>query len=290
MREVQRERERQARAQARAAAAAIRSSERARKALERAQAWEEKERKRQYMESRQAEAEALNTELVGRLETLETLLQQTLGVDDYLDFDELKEHPALPPFRPGDLEQTELPPILVLPPAPSGVGKFVPGAKARYGRMVEALEAEHRQKVAEHELREKGRRSALTKVRADHEAEVARIQAESAAQHEEVESFRSRFAANDPAAIVEYFSLVLDRSSYPAGFPKQHRMAFVPESKQLVVEYELPTLEAAVPAVKQYRYVRTRDAIDESARPASQVKALYASIVAQVGGLAGVCE
>lgn len=50
LREMQRERERQARAQARAAAAATRASEQARRALERAQAWEEKERNRLYLE------------------------------------------------------------------------------------------------------------------------------------------------------------------------------------------------------------------------------------------------
>src|SRR5581483_4901552 len=134
----------------------------------------------------------------------------------------------------------------------------------------------------EYELRERGRSAALAKARQDHEAEVERVKAEVAAQHSEVDAFRARFAADSPAAIVEYFSLVLDRSSYPEAFPKQHRMAFVPESKQLVVEYELPTVEAAVPKVKQCRYVRARDAIDESSRPASQVKSLYASLVAQV--------
>jgi len=57
-------------------------------------------------------------------------------------------------------------------------------------------------------------------------------------------------------------------------------MAFVPESKQLVVEYELPSADA-IPTDKQYRYVKARDVIEHSDRPASQVKALYASVVAQ---------
>jgi restriction system protein len=55
----------------------------------------------------------------------------------------------------------------------------------------------------------------------------------------------------------------------------------VPESRQAVVEYELPTLDV-VPAVRAYRYVKSTDTIAESARPQSQVKALYASVVAQV--------
>ena len=208
MRAVQREQER-------AAAAAIRASEHARKAMERAQAWEKKERKRQYLESRQAEAEALNAELTGRVETLETLLQQTLDVDDYLDFDELKEQPALPPFRPEGLDRPEMKPFRHLPPPPSGVSKFVPGAKAKYEQAVEAAGADHRQKLKEYNLREKGRLSALAKAQTDHDAEVARIKAGTAAQHADVESFRAQFGAGDPAAIVEYFSLVLDRSSYP---------------------------------------------------------------------------
>lgn len=75
--------------------------------------------------------------------------------------------------------------------------------------------------------------------------------------------------------------MVLDRSAYLEGFPRTHRMAFVPESKQLVVELELPSIEV-VPKIKQYRYVKARDAMEESARLQTQVNGLYASVVAQV--------
>ena len=203
--------------------------------------------------------------------------------DDYLDFDDLKERPTVPPFKPGDLEKAEAEPILVLPSAPSGVGKFVPGAKARYEQTVEALQVEHRQKMQEYMLRENDRKAALANALAERDAEVARIEAAAAAQHEEVNQFRGQFEQGDPSAIVEYFSLVLDRSGYPAGFPKQHRMAFVPESKQLVVEYELPTFEAAVPTVKTYRYVRARDAIDQTARPAAGALGCVHRIVRTLG-------
>ena len=47
------------------------------------------------------------------------------------------------------------------------------------------------------------------------------------------------------------------------------------------MEYELPTVDV-VPAVKAYRYVKQSDSIAESARPQAQIKALYASVVAQV--------
>jgi len=106
------------------------------------------------------------------------------------------------------------------------------------------------------------------------------MQAQADAQDAEIDDFKKRFEASDPAAIVEYFSLVLDASSYPEDFPKKYRMAFVPESRQLVVEYELPILDA-VPTDKQYRYVKARDAIEHSDRTTSWVKNVYSSVVAQ---------
>lgn len=54
----------------------------------------------------------------------------------------------------------------------------------------------------------------------------------------------------------------------------------MPESRQLVVDYELP-LVSIVPSVKAYRYVRSRNETDETARPAAEVRALYGQVVAQ---------
>ena len=48
----------------------------------------------------------------------------------------------------------------------------------------------------------------------------------------------------------------------------------------MVVEYELPPI-AVVPTTKAYKYVKARDAVDETARPATQVKGAYSSLVAQ---------
>ena len=52
----------------------------------------------------------------------------------------------------------------------------------------------------------------------------------------EVDELKAQVVAGAPDAVVQYFSLVLDGSSYPDGLPRHHRLAYVPESKQLVVE------------------------------------------------------
>lgn len=85
----------------------------------------------------------------------------------------------------------------------------------------------------------------------------------------------------DPDAVVTYCSLVLAASQHPDTFPQQHKVAYVPESRQLVVEMDLPTFDV-VPEGLEYRYVKAKDEIVTKARPAGQRKALYLRVVAQV--------
>jgi restriction system protein len=75
--------------------------------------------------------------------------------------------------------------------------------------------------------------------------------------------------------------MVLERSEYPDGFPQKFRLAYVPASKEMVVEYELPTL-SEIPGVAEYRYTRARDAIDEKHRKPAEIKELYQDVVASI--------
>jgi len=278
----QREQERIRRAGDREQMRAVREAERAQRAYERGAAAEEKERKRLYLESRTAQVDGMNEELEAYSGELEGLLAHTLGTDDYLDFEVLKEEPELPPFQPGALAAPQPAPRLedFLPLPPTGVGKFLPGGKAKHEQAVVDATAAFERDRDEHAAREAEREVAVGAARAAYDAEIERMKERIAGQHLEVEEFKARFDAADPEAVTEYFSLVLGASSYPEGFPQNYRIAFVPESKQLVVEYEFPSA-SVVPTVRQYKYVKARDAIEESARPATQARALYAQVVAQ---------
>jgi Restriction endonuclease len=79
-------------------------------------------------------------------------------------------------------------------------------------------------------------------------------------------------AAAVPQTVVTYIDLVLNASPSPDGFPAHWRLAYVPESRQLVIEYDLPEVDV-VPTVNAYRYVKASDTISETARPKTQVKA-----------------
>jgi restriction system protein len=261
---------------------AVREAERAQKAYERAVAAEEKEQKRLYVESRAAQVDAMNEQLDTFVASIENLLAATLDVDDFLEFEALKETAEPPPFQPGALASEESPPRIesFLPPPPAGVGKFMPGAKAKHEQALRDAQARFEEASAAHREREGQRQQALARAREEHEQEIARMRERAEAHNREIDEFQTRFGAGDPEAVIEYFSLVLDASEYPDGFPKQHRTALVPESRQLVVEYQLPEV-SIVPNARLYRYVRARDAIEESARPQAQIRAMYAQIVAQ---------
>jgi len=256
---------------------------RARRAFERAVAADQKERARLYIESRIAEVAALNERLAADIAELDGLFRSTLKVDDSLDFESLKEAAPRPQFEPGALAvPAPLPdPADFRPPELSGAQKLVPGARQRYQARYEAGHRQYDAAVREHQLWEAQRLGQLQHARAEHERAVAALEDRLARQHAEVESFKAAFTVGEPGAVVQYFALVLGRSHYPEGFPQAFKLAYVPESRQLVIQYRLPGFDA-VPDVAEYKYVRTGDKITRKACPVRERQDRYKRAVAAV--------
>ena len=82
--------------------------------------------------------------------------------------------------------------------------------------------------------------------------------------------------ARDALYQLQRVALMVDELDIDERF----RVAYTSESRQLVIECELPDA-SVVPAAKHYRYIQSRDAITETARPVSQIKAAYAETIAQ---------
>lgn len=280
---TQREAARQEAAQQRATLQALRERERARKAHERAQVLHEKERQRLYLESRQAEAEAQDQELKERVRRLQHLLDETLRVDDYFDIDALKQEFVLPAFDPQGLDVPEPSPVpeAYFPPKLSFFGGLMPGAKDRHARKTASARERYETDQQAHATREAERRRKLERARLVHTLHLETLRRENAAQHAEIEELKQQYAAGVPDAVVDYCTLVLQASDYPGDLPRHTKLAYVPESKQLVIEADLPTVDS-VPDVEAYKYVRAKDEIASTPRSAIQRKALYASVIAQV--------
>ena len=99
------------------------------------------------------------------------------------------------------------------------------------------------------------------------------------------------YRTGDPAGIAAYAESVLAALPLPRTITAKATAAYSPAARELVIDYELPTA-GIVPKAKSYRYVKSRELVVGKARPASEVKALYASAIAQIAilSLAAVWE
>ncbi|GAB3652815.1 restriction endonuclease [Actinocorallia lasiicapitis] len=279
--QTQRETERAEAARRHSEAAAQREAAQAQAASLWAAAATEKERKRLYAEARAAEVAALNATLAQRLTELDELLVSGLGRNTAVDVNGMKERRAHLPFEPGPAARPEPPPRpeQFAPPQPTGLSRLFGGAK--YEEAVRQGRLAYETACAEHATREQARRTQLEGLQREHARRVAEAVERTRRQHAEVDAYLRDLATGLPSAVVAYFDFVLNSAPSPEGFPAEWRMAYVPDSRQLVVEYELPAI-GVIPKVKAYRYVKTSDAIAETARPATQIRARYTSVVGQL--------
>lgn len=281
--EAERRRTAQLRQQVQFQTQAAKAADKARKDYERALLADQKERARLYTESRIAQVNLQNEQLNQDITRLCNFLTDALSIDSFINLQTLKQVPERPVFDPGQLGVAEPPPVpqMYIPPDLSGIQKLIPGAKEKHAQEVSKANELYRSHVAAHAAREAARQQRLAEVWAYFERQVAEAQQMIAAQHAEIDNFQRELLAGSPSAVVNYFTLVVEASDYPEGFPQHAKIAYVPESKQLVIEYDLPLFDV-IPEVGLYKYAKTKDEVTETARPLAQRKALYSSVVAQI--------
>jgi restriction system protein len=284
-RESERKRVTQLRAQARTQTQAMKAAEKARKDYERATVADQKERARLYLVSRQAQVALQNEQVEQEIQSLGHLLIDVLSKDTFINIQALKQPLQIPAFNPGPLATPENPPQWnqYAPPEPSGIQKLLPGAKEKHAQAVAIAQQTYRAQVEAHAAREKVRQQKLAQLQDQYNQQVIAEQQRIAAQHKEVERLQQDLQTNIPQAIVYYFTMILASSIYPDTFPQKFKLAYVPESKQLVVEYDFPPFEV-IPAIT-YKYIKEKDTIIETPLPQARQKdrkELYTSIIAQV--------
>lgn len=213
------------------------------------------------MQDREDEVSELNSDLQDVIAGIRNILHHTLKIDDTIKFSSLKSPDYFPPFQSMEFASS-------LPPEPSFFQKLWPGTKESHEKAVKQFYrdqdtfAENQKKLFE-----------------AHEREKAKFLEKVHAQHAEIDAFSEAYFGLNEDAIVTYSRMVLERSEYPDGYPQKFRVVYVPESKELVIEYQLPTA-ALIPQEEEFRYVKTKDEIVSKPRKAKEIKELYADLVA----------
>jgi len=100
-------------------------------------------------------------------------------------------------------------------------------------------------------------------------------------ENEIIELKKEKYLNCDLEAVLDYCDLVLSNSEYYYEFPQEYELDYNPETKIIVVDYQLPSLEA-IPTLKEVRYIQSRDEFSEKQLTKSQLNKLYDSILYQI--------
>lgn len=240
--------------------------------LERVAREQERLDKRSYLEGRAAEVEDMNRELAERVSSIETLLADSLARSVGINWQALQRH--------ADERDLDKVPGLTLGPRPDAkayapaqpglLGRLLPGWKQRFNTKV--AEGQHAFQKAFEEY------SAILQAR---QSQFGLLEAEVQEQNRQVSSFREAYRTGNPEAVSGFFDLVFEKTEYPEGFPSKWKVVYLPESRQLIVDYDLPTLDDIVPAVEKYRYTKSTDQITETKKALKARQSLYSAAVAQ---------
>ena len=237
--------------------------------------------KDQYLAAQLRIADDRTFELDRQVKVLDEILTNSLSRPP-LAFQQFKVSPRIPSFDPGSLGIPAPAPEWAdyAPPEPGVFGRVL-GGSARYEQKTAAAQEQFREATRRHRQDEEHRLRALASARAEHEGEVAKERMKAAAQNADIEARQAAFTAGDPEAVEWFVDRVLSGSHYPKDFPRRYQVAYRPENRDLVVEFELPP-QKLIPKERGYRYIKARDVIEPLPRPKDEIKQRYARLIACV--------
>jgi restriction system protein len=241
--------------------------------------------KANYLEQRQLSAEALNAELQEQVAMLETILDGAFAIDDTIAFDSLRVAEVAPEFTtPPKLAQAETRPAeasftgLIQRSALFG---WVPWIAKAEARKLHLARASYAAAIREWDDTERRRQEALHRARVEHAKWVEEQLAKARQHNAEVDRFESEYKASAADAIVAYNSMVLERSAYPEPIDCEFELSFSEDAGELAIDYALPDI-SCVPSVSEYKFIKSKDTIDEKSRRPTQIRAIYQDIVAAI--------
>ncbi len=283
-----------------------RAKERERRELDKAQKDLEKQKILETIEQKKSDAQDRTTQAQEALLALEKVLENTLDVDDRIDWEALKVKYDYPVKRPVKDKSPQQPVLNVSSGPDRSAAKYQPKinlldkifpfrkeaklniaailfkkdfdewslAKERqikrheeemvlYENHLKIIEEEYKNTLLEWE----SNRVNFIKKRDDRNAKI--------------EVMKERYFNFNIPAITQYSKLVLQRSNYPEYFPKSFELNYNPDSKIMIVDYQLPA-PADIPTLSEVKYVQSNDGFTEKHINESIRNKLYDNLLYQI--------
>ena len=244
---------------------------------------EEKQQKKEL-------AEKLTMEAIEQLENIKNTLLHTLGINDKIDWEELKDKSVFSvpePKKPFEI------------PIPNEPSRDDPIYQPKFGFLDKLIPSKGQKKIDEAENRFKAdlkywesQKNDIIKtnleLKQSYENELAKWNEEKNKFIEEqmnnnkkVDEFRENYYKGLSSAIVEYCDLVLSKSIYPDTFPQEFEIDYNEMNKTLIVEYLLPSPEH-LPTLKEVKYIQSKDEFKEIHISDAAKRNMYDNLIYQI--------
>ncbi|KGE18827.1 hypothetical protein PWYN_05210 [Paenibacillus wynnii] len=272
-----------------------RENERAIKQSIREQKAYEKEQKALHIEGRKEETNDYNEEVFYRLNEFNSIISGTLSVDDKISFESLYKKDEYPEFIEPYVKPLPANPVPVRESFFAGIAMEASlmeriighGKKARL-RSIETAENAYNNALRDFESTEnkindliKENEIFLSSARVEYDEAKRLYLGEISSQNSSIDDFKTSYFDKEKEAIEAYNTLVLERSNYSDIFPQTFDLFYLEESKELLVEYELPDV-TAVPKNKEYKYTQSRDEIKGVPFKSKELNEIYSTLVASI--------
>ena len=241
-------------------------------------------------ESKKAEA-AARTEIAGsEVEKLRSTLASSLDSKHEIAWDTLLDHsefpeeePVAPSPKPIPREPHESDPEHTL--RLGMVDKIVSSRRAkkesqRQSKFAEAHSAWVQTKERISSENDARLQAHDQKIQSWQDSKTEFLQMQEAANSRIIE-MKTQYTHGDASAVSDYCDMVLANSQYPESFPQEWDIEFRPEPGMLLIEYKLPA-PGLMPTAKAFKYVATRDTIEEQSLSTSFRNSLYDSVLYQI--------
>jgi restriction system protein len=202
---------------------------------------------------------------------IESILKQTVAHSYVCDWESLKRFDSYkkPPPVPEEIQPKASPPPVVRQPyIPTFWEKLVPQLvrKRRQHNEIEyrtALVNWQQENSRIHEENLKAKRDIDVRHELDlklYSKAEAQHQQERANHNQMVDQRRALYFSGDPEALCEYWYSLFSDLPYPDQWPQECSLEYRSESKLLLVDYELPSMEIFL-SVKEVRYIAAKKRI-----------------------------
>lgn len=254
-----------------------REAERRRRAWDRDVARGEREQQTAYRQRREGEARRRTEAMEAEVAALQNLLVTGCRAAAFR-MASLVRSERLDPFDPGVLTHpVPAPRIEQFQQQLSGMAL---GSYRRTQAEREA-DAQYRRATQKAHAAETRRQQQLSEHRQQYDRWAAEQLVGIRAHNRGLTELVGRLRAGEAEAAVDYFSAAMYASTaWPEELPRQVSAAYDQAARQLVLDWELPGY-GVVPEAKSVRYLPSTDQDKETARPATQRRAVYRDLLAQ---------